>query len=80
MPECGIAWLPMAEDGDGLFDEDVTVVQIRHMLTAPDFERSVQRVYRQDDLETTMGPYLPKSRYLLPNAVESFFPCLGGGR
>ena len=79
VPECGIGWLPMAEDGDGLFDEDVTVVQIRHMLTAPDFERSVQRVYRQDDLETTMGPYLPKSRYLLPNAVESFFPCLGSG-
>ncbi|MEQ9505561.1 MAG: hypothetical protein RLO80_04780 [Hyphomonas sp.] len=77
VPECGIAWLPMAENGDGLFDEDVTVVQIRHMLTAPDFERSVQRVYRQDDLETTMGPYLPRSQYLLPNAVESYFPCLG---
>lgn len=80
VPECGIAWLPMAADGDGLFDDDVTVVQIRHMLTAPDFERSIQRVYNQDDLETTMGPYLPKSRYLLPNAVESFFPCLGGAR
>ena len=42
--ECGIGWLPMAEDGDGLFDPDVTVVQIRHMLTSPDFEHSVQRV------------------------------------
>jgi hypothetical protein len=77
VPECGIAWLPMAEDGDGLFDPDVTVVQIRHMLTAPDFEHSVQRVYQQSDLESTMGPYLPKSQYMLPNAVESYFPCLG---
>ncbi|MFN3213706.1 MAG: hypothetical protein ACE37M_11405 [Henriciella sp.] len=76
VPECGIGWLPMAEDGDGLFDPDVTVVQIRHMLTAPDFDHSVQRVFRQENLEKVMGQYLPVSRYGLPNQIETFFPCM----
>jgi hypothetical protein len=66
----------MAEDGDGLFDPDVTVVQIRHMLTAPGFEHSVQRVFRQEDLSDVMGEYLPASRYGLPNQIEAFFPCI----
>lgn len=74
--ECGIGWLPMAEDGDGLFDPDVTVVQIRHMLTSPDFEHSVQRVIRQDELQDVMAQYLPVSRYGLPNQIETFFPCM----
>lgn len=76
IPECGIGWLPMAEDGDGLFDPDVTIVQIRHMLTAPGFEQSVQRVFRQEDLNDVMGEYLPSSRYSLPNQIEAFFPCI----
>ncbi len=74
-PECGLAWLPMAADGDGVFDPDVTVVQIRHMLTAPDFAHSIQRVENQDQLESTMGPYMPQARYLMTNQVEAFFPC-----
>lgn len=74
--ECGIAWLPMAEDGDGMFDEDVTVVQIRNMLAAADFKHSITKVDKQADLESIMGPYMPKTRYLQPNQVETFFPCL----
>ena len=35
--ECGIAWLPIAEDGDGVFDDDVAIVQFRHMLARDDF-------------------------------------------
>ncbi|MEZ5995719.1 MAG: hypothetical protein R3C25_08180 [Hyphomonadaceae bacterium] len=77
-PECGLAWLPMAPDGDGLFDPDVTVVQFRHMLTAPDFAHSIQRVERQDQLETTMSAYMPQTRYLMPSQVEAFFPCFAG--
>ena len=73
--ECGIAWLPMADDGDGMFDEDVTIIQFRHMLPANDFVHSIQRVEKQDQLEDIMGPYMPKSRYLMPNQVETFFPC-----
>jgi len=36
-PECGIGWLPMADDGDGVLDEDVRVVQFRNMLASPGF-------------------------------------------
>ena len=73
--ECGIAWLPMADDGDGMFDEDVTIIQFRHMLPSSNFDHSIQRVMKQDQLEAIMGPYMPKSRYLMPNQVETFFPC-----
>lgn len=74
--ECGIGWLPMAADGDGIFDPDVTVVQIRHMLTAPDFQHSVQNVLRQEELEEIMAEYMPMTRYGLPNQIETFFPCV----
>ena len=74
--ECGIAWLPMASDGDGIFDPDVTIIQFRHMLTAKNFNHSIQRVLKQKDLLETMGPYMPKSQYFMTNQVETFFPCL----
>ncbi len=72
---CGLGWLPMAEDGDGMFDEDVTIVQIRHMLAAPDFMHSIQSVERQDELAEVMGPYMPQTMYALPNQIEAQFPC-----
>ena len=74
--ECGIAWLPMADDGDGMFDEDVTIIQFRHMLPSKDFKHSIQRVMKQDQLESIMGPYMPKARYFMTNQVETFFPCV----
>lgn len=74
---CGIGWLPMAPDGDGMFDEDVTVVQLRHMLPAEDFLHSIDRIDSQDQMETTLGEYMPKTAYLQTNQVEAFFPCLG---
>ncbi len=74
-PECGVSWLPMAADGDGMFDEDATVVQIRHMLGAEDFANSIERVERQDALAETLGPYMPRTQYLQTNQVEAFFPC-----
>ena len=73
--ECGIAWLPMADDGDGMFDDDVTVVQIRQMLAAPEFEHAIKRVGTQSELETVLGPYMPRTRYMQPNQVETFFVC-----
>ncbi len=73
--KCGIAWLPMADDGDGMFDDDVTIIQFRHLLPSDKFEHSIQKVKRQDQLEEIMGPYMPKARYLMPNQVETFFPC-----
>ena len=74
--ECGFGWLPMAKDGDGMFDEDVTIVQFRHMLAEKSFKHSIQSVLLQKELEDTMGEYMPKSRYLMTNQVEIIFPCL----
>ena len=73
--ECGMAWLPMADDGDGMFDDDVTIIQFRHLLPSNNFEHSIQKVERQDQLRTVMGPYMPRARYFMPNQVETFFPC-----
>lgn len=73
--ECGIAWLPMADDGDGAVDEDVTVVQIRNMLASPDFAQAIQRVEPGME-QQIMGPYLPRAFYTMPNVVETLFPCL----
>jgi hypothetical protein len=77
--ECGIAWLPMADDGDGMFDDDVTVVQIRQMLAAPEFEHAIKRVGKQSELQSVLGPYIPRTRYLQPNQVETFFVCADPG-
>jgi hypothetical protein len=74
--ECGFGWLPMAIDGDGMFDEDVTIIQFRHMLAEKSFKNSIQSVLMQKQLEVTMGDYMPKSRYLMTNQVETIFPCL----
>ena len=74
--ECGIAWLPIAENGDGVFDDDVAIVQFRHMLARDDFPFSIQSVENQKDTKEVMQEYYPRGRYLMPNQVESFFPCL----
>ena len=73
--ECGYAWLPMADDGDGVFDDDVSIIQFRHMLARDNFSNSIQSVENQSDAKKVMGEYFPKSRYFMKNQVESFFPC-----
>jgi len=77
--QCGIAWLPMADDGDGMFDDDVTVVQIRQMLARPEFQHAIKLVDKQSELEAVQGPYMPRTRYLQPNQVETFFVCADPG-
>ena len=73
---CGIAWLPIANDGDGVFDDDVAIIQFRHMLASENFENSIQSVENQADTKKVMRSYYPNGRYLMPNQAESFFPCL----
>lgn len=75
-PECGVGWLPMADDGDGAIDEDVTVIQIRNMLASPDFEHAIQNVNEIGKEKEVMGPYLPVSFYTTTGAFEIIFPCL----
>jgi len=60
---------------DSMFDGDVTVVQIRQTLAAPDYSHTVQPVERNSELASFMGPYMPKSFYTQPNQAEMVFTC-----
>lgn len=74
-PECGIAWLPIADNGDGVADKDVAIVQIRNMLANPSFPHAIQKVTGDAEIAKTMGPYMPKAFYMMPSAVEALFAC-----
>lgn len=74
--QCGIAWLPMADDGDGAVDADVTVLQLRHMLGAGGFQHAVQNVGKVGDEAKDMGEYFPRGRYISTSAFEIAAPCL----
>ena len=75
-PECGVAWLPMADDGDGAGDADVTVLQLRHMLGTGDFKHAVQSVRSAATMAEDMGEYYPRGRYVSTSAFETAQPCL----
>lgn len=74
-PECGIVWLPMADNGDGAIDPDVTVLQLRHMLGTGHFKNAVQNIQNHNTIEQDMGPYFPRGRYFNTMAFETAFPC-----
>jgi len=76
--QCGVAWLPMADDGDGSGsgDPDVTVLQPRNMLGTGDFKHAVQGVRSQETMAEGMGEYYPRSRYLSTTAFQTALPCL----
>jgi len=73
--QCGIAWLPMADDGDGAVDADVTVLQLRHMLGAGEFKNAVQNIGKVGDEAKDMGAYFPQGRYITTSAFETAVPC-----
>lgn len=73
--ECGVAWLPMAEDGDGAVDDDMTVLQLRHMLGTGDFRHAIQGVKSQGTMAQDMGDYFPRGRYLTTSGFETAVPC-----
>ena len=73
--QCGIAWLPMADDGDGAVDDDATVLQLRHMLGAGEFKFAVQNVQSHGSMAKDMGAYYPRGRYLSTSAFETAVPC-----
>lgn len=74
--KCGIAWLPMADDGDGAVDEDVTVLQLRHMLGSGDFPHAVQAIGAPGNEAKAMGEYYPQGRYVTTSGFEAAVPCL----
>ena len=63
-PECGINWLPIPDDGDGMFDPDQGNMMIRNMLARPDFAHSIQKIKKTGDERGVMGPYLPQGAYM----------------
>ena len=69
------AWLPMADDGDGAGDENVTVLQLRHMLGTGEFKNAVQNVQSAASMAQDMGAYYPRGRYLSTSAFETAVPC-----
>ena len=73
--QCGVAWLPMADDGDGAVDADVTVLQLRHMLGTQNFAHSVQAIGKVGDEARDMGEYFPRGRYITSSAFETAVPC-----
>lgn len=74
-PQCGIAWLPIADDGDGVKDPDVAVVQLRHMLASEDFKQGVNSVEKDSEIAAVMGEYAPKATYIQRNIVETVWTC-----
>ena len=74
-PECGINWLPIPDDGDGMFDPDQGNMMIRNMLARPDFAHSIQRVKKTGEERAVMGPYLPAGAYMSKDIFESAFTC-----
>ena len=74
-PECGVSWLPMADDGDGAIDDDVTVLQLRHMLGEEAFPHAIQGVRSQATMAQDMGGYFPRGRYMTTGGFEALLPC-----
>lgn len=74
-PQCGITWLPMADDGDGAGEDDVTILQLRHMLGMGEFKNAVQNVQSHGSMASDMGPYYPRGRYVSTSAFETAVPC-----
>lgn len=74
-PECGINWLPIPDDGDGMFDPDQGNMMIRNMLARPDFAHSIQKVKKTGEERAVMGTYLPSGAYMTKDIFESAFTC-----
>ena len=46
------------------------------MLASPSFAQSLQNALDDKDL-AKVGDYLPKGQYVMPNVVETLYPCGG---
>ncbi|MBL0089636.1 MAG: hypothetical protein IPP44_24365 [Ideonella sp.] len=74
-PECGVNWLPIPDDGDGMFDPDQGNMMIRNMLARPDFAHSIQKIRKTGEEREVMGEYLPQGSYMTKDIFESGFTC-----
>jgi hypothetical protein len=74
-PECGVNWLPIPDDGDGMFDPDQGNVLMRNMLARPDFPHSIQKIRKTGEEREVMGGFLPTNAYMSKDVFESAFHC-----
>lgn len=72
---CGIGWLRLPDEGDGLGDLDISLLLFRHMLADPNFAPAAQNLMDDAEIIPEMGEFLPKSTYMMKNAIETIFPC-----
>ena len=76
MTECGVAWLPMADEGDGTGEADLSILLMRQMLGAGEFKNALHTILKQEGIEQGMGAYFPRGRYMSNSAFETARPCL----
>ena len=74
--QCGVAWLPMSDEGDGTGDTDATQLLLRHQLGTQGFKQAIQAISKPGAEAQDMGDYFPKGRYMTPSAFEAALPCL----
>lgn len=74
--ECGVAWLPMPDVGDGTGESDLTLLLMRQMLGAGEFKQALHNIVEQSAIESGMGPTFPRGRYMSVSAFETGRPCL----
>ncbi len=74
-PECGVAWLPIADDGDGVKDAGAGMLQLSNLLAAADFQQAISRIEKDADIDKVMGDYAPKGVYLQSNIIETLWTC-----
>lgn len=74
--QCGVAWLPMADVGDGTGETDLTLLVMRQMLGAGEFAQALHHNKVPAQVAQDLGPYMPKGSYTSVAAFETFRPCL----
>ena len=58
--ECSVAWLPLADVGDGTGNPDITILLMRRMLGAGEFKNALHGILKQEDIGHGIGSYFPR--------------------
>ncbi|WP_280234673.1 hypothetical protein [Nocardia cyriacigeorgica] len=63
IPACGVAWVPLPENGDGAGHADDAYLILRNMLPSDGFGHAVQDTHAPGDEKSVMGEFLPEATY-----------------
>jgi hypothetical protein len=67
---CGVGFLAWPERGDGAGNVNHSLLLLRNMLPAEDFDRAVQDTETPGDEREVMGSFLPRGSYTTKEAFE----------